>query len=66
MIIKTLNKNVDNAKNLIMEIIRNFKIDETKDYIHTCLDGAIITDPSMMTKQTKEKLETIAGRVLPK
>ena len=66
MIIKILNKNVDNAKNLIMEIIRNFKIDETRDYIHTCLDGAIITDPSMMTKQTKKKLETIAGRVLPK
>tara|TARA_Y100000817_G_C16848346_1_gene540999 strand:+ start:815 stop:1693 length:879 start_codon:yes stop_codon:yes gene_type:complete len=66
MIIQTLNKNVGNAKNLIVEIIRNFIIDETKDYIHTCLDGAIITDSSMMKKETKKKLETVAGRVLPK
>ncbi len=65
-IIKTLNKNVDRAKNLIIEIVQNFKIDESQDYIHHCLDGAIITDPTIMTKKTKNKLKNIAGRVLPK
>ena len=37
-------------------------IDE-KDPANNCLDTAIITDPKLMTKQTKEKLKNIAGRV---
>ena len=49
---------------LIKEIIKTYKqfIDE-KDPANNCLDTAIITDPKLMTKQTKEKLKNIAGRV---
>ena len=50
---------------MIKDIILNFnfEVDENDD-THRCLDTAIITHPDMMTKETKEKLKTIAGRVL--
>ena len=65
MIIKVLSENTDKAKNMIKNIILNFdfEVDENDD-THRCLDTAIITHPDMMTKETKEKLKTIAGRVL--
>ena len=65
MIIKVLSENTDKAKNMIKDIILNFdfEVDENDD-THRCLDTAIITHPDMMTKETKEKLKTIAGRVL--
>ena len=65
MIIKVLTDNADKAKNMIKDIISNFEftVDENDD-THKCLDTAIITAPDKMTKQTKDKLKTIAGRVL--
>ena len=67
MVVKTLQKNASNAQNMIKEIIKTYKqfIDE-KDPANNCLDTAIITDPKLMTKQTKEKLKHIAGRVFKK
>ena len=64
MIIETLTKNVNKAKDLIKMIIRNYEIDDTSDTTKNCLDTAIITNPSCMTDKTKNKLKTIAGRVL--
>jgi len=64
MIIETLNQNVKNAKELIKSIIYNYEIDDVSDTTKNCLDTAIITDPSCMTDETKNKLKTIAGRVL--
>ena len=64
MIIETLTKNVNKAKDLIKMIIRNYEIDDVSDTTKNCLDTAIITDPSCMTDETKNKLKTIAGRVL--
>jgi 5'-methylthioadenosine phosphorylase len=64
MIIKTLNHNVKTAKELIKSIIYNYEIDDASDTTKNCLDTAIITDPSCMTDETKNKLKTIAGRVL--
>ena len=65
MIIKVLTDNADKAKDMIKDIIQNFKFTIHKnDNTHICLDTAIITDPTMMTKKTKNKLKTIAGRVL--
>ena len=67
MVVKTLQKNASNAQNMIKELIKTYKqfIDE-KDPANNCLDTAIITDPKLMTKQTKEKLKHIAGRVFKK
>jgi len=64
MIIETLTKNVNKAKDLIKMIICNYEIDDTSDTTKNCLDAAIITNPSCMTDKTKNKLKTIAGRVL--
>ena len=67
MVVKTLQKNASNAQNMIKEIIKNYKqFTDEKDPAHNCLDTAIITDPKLMTKQTKEKLKNIAGRVFKK
>ena len=67
MVVKTLQKNASNAQNMIKEIIKNYKqFTDEKDPANNCLDTAIITDPKLMTKQTKEKLKHIAGRVFKK
>ena len=67
MVVKTLQKNASNAQNMIKEIIKNYKqFTDEKDPAHNCLDTAIITDPKLMTKQTKEKLKNIAGRIFKK
>jgi len=65
MVIKTLMKNAENAKNMIKLVIENFesKIMEN-DPTNNCLDTAIITNPKLMTPKTKKKLKNIAGRVL--
>ena len=65
LIIKVLEENTDQAKKMIEDIIINFDFEVNEnDNTHRCLDTAIITHPDMMTKETKEKLKTIAGRVL--
>ena len=65
MIIKILTENTDKAKGMLENIIQNFEFTLHKnDTTHKGLDTAIITAPSMMTKETKNKLKTIAGRVL--
>ena len=65
MIIKVLTDNAGKAKGMIQDVINNFEFDVNKnDDTHKCLDTAIITAPEKMTKKTKDKLRTIAGRVL--
>ena len=65
MIIKVLTENADKAKSMIKDVISNFEFDVDKnDDTHKCLDTAIITAPEKMTKKTKDKLRTVAGRVL--
>ncbi len=67
MVIQTLMKNAANAQNMIKEIIKTFKnYSVEKDPANNCLDVAIITDPKLRTKKTKNKLNNIAGRVLNK
>ncbi len=67
MVVKTLQKNASNAQNMIKEIIKNYKqFSDEKDPANNCLDTAIITDPKLMTKETKDKLKNIAGRVFKK
>ena len=52
---------------MIKNLIENFEkhIDQ-KDPTNNCLDVEIITAPEKRTKKTKDKLKTIAGRVLNK
>ena len=65
MIIKVLKDNAGKAKSMVKDIINNFEFTvHENDDTHKCLDTAIITAPDKMTEKTKNKLKTIAGRVL--
>ena len=65
MVIQTLQKNANNAQNMIKEVIKTFKnFLVEKDPANDCLDVAIITDQKLRTKKTIKKLINIAGRVL--
>jgi 5'-methylthioadenosine phosphorylase len=67
MVIKTLNKNALNAQNMIKEVIKTFKdYSVENDPTNNCLDVAIITDPKLRSKKTKNKLKYIAGRFFSK
>jgi len=66
-VIKVLLGNAEKAKNMIKNLIDNFEDHiDPKDPATNCLDVAIITDPKKRTQKTKDKLKTIAGRVLNK
>ena len=52
---------------MIKNLIDSFeKHIDPKDPTNNCLDVAIITAPEKRTQKTKDKLKTIAGRVLKK
>jgi len=66
-VIKVLLGNAAKAKNMIKNLIDNFeKHIDPKDPTNNCLDVAIITAPEKRTQKTKDKLKTVAGRVLKK
>ncbi len=66
-VIKVLLDNAAKAKNMIKNLIDTFKNHiDPNDPTNNCLDVAIITAPEKRTQKTKDKLQTIAGRVLNK
>ena len=66
-VIKTLLSNADNARKMIVEVVKSFeKYIDPKDPATNCLDTAIITDKSNWTEITKKQLKNIAGRVYKK
>ena len=66
-VVKVLLGNAAKAKNMIKNLIENFEDHiDPNDPTNNCLDVAIITAPEKRTKKTKEKLNTVAGRVLKK
>ena len=66
-VIKVLLGNAVKAKNMIKNLIENFENHvDPNDPTNNCLDVAIITAPEKRTQKTKDKLKTIAGRVLSK
>ena len=66
-VIKVLLDNAAKAKNMVKNIIENFENHiDLNDPTNNCLDVAIITAPEKRTQKTKDKLKTIAGRVLNK
>ena len=66
-VIKVLLGNAEKAKNMIKNLIDNFEKNiDPNDPANNCLDVAIITDPKKRTQKTKDKLKTVAGRVLNK
>jgi len=66
-VIKVLLDNAEKAKKMIKNIIDNFENHiNPKDPTNKCLDVAIITAPEKRTKETIEKLKTVAGRALIK
>ena len=66
-VIKVLLDNASKAKNMIKNLIHVFEnYIDPNDPTNNCLDVAIITAPEKRSKKTKDKLKTIAGRVLNK
>ncbi len=66
-VVKTLLGNAEKAKKVVAELLLSFEADiDEKDPANKCLDVAIITDKKAWTKETLNKLSTIAGRVLNK
>ena len=66
-VIKVLSDNAVKAKNMVKNIIEHFeKHIDPKDPTNNCLDVAIITAGEKRSQKTKDKLKTIAGRVLNK
>ena len=66
-VIKVLLGNTEKAKSMIKNLIDNFENHiDPNDPATNCLDVAIITDPKKRTQKTKDKLKTVAGRVLVK
>ena len=66
-VIKVLLDNASKAKNMIKNLIHVFEnYIDPNDPTNNCLDVAIITAPEKRTQKTKDKLKTIAGRVLNK
>ena len=64
-VIKVLLDNASKAKNMIKNLIECFESHiNPNDPANNCLDVAIITAPEKQTQKTKDKLKTIAGRVL--
>ena len=66
-VIKVLLDNASKAKNMIKNLIHVFEnYIDPNDPTNNCLDVAIITAPEKRTQKTKNKLKTIASRVLNK
>ncbi len=66
-VIKVLLDNASKAKSMIQNLIDNFDTHiDPNDPANNCLDVAIITAPEKRSQKTKDKLKTVAGRVLNK
>ena len=66
-VIKVLLDNAYKAKSMIKNLIDNFETHiDPDDPTNNCLDVAIITAPEKRSQKTKNKLKTVAGRVLNK
>ena len=66
-VIKVLLDNASKAKNMIKNLIHIFEnYIDPNDPTNNCLDVAIITAPEKRSQKTKDKLKTVAGRVLNK
>ena len=64
-VIKVLLNNASKAKSMIKNLIENFENHiDPNDPTNNCLDVAIITAPEKRSQKTKDKLKTVAGRVL--
>jgi 5'-methylthioadenosine phosphorylase len=62
-IISNLNKNAENAQNVIREAVRNIPI-ERACKCGRALAHAIITDPALIPAATRKRLSVIAGKYL--
>ena len=60
---KTSSTDDTKTSGIVRDLLKNI---DPKDPTNYCLDVAIITAPEKRTKKTKDKLNTIAGRVLNK
>ncbi|MBU1726992.1 MAG: S-methyl-5'-thioadenosine phosphorylase [Candidatus Omnitrophica bacterium] len=63
MVIGNLNKNIDNAKKILREVIKN--IPEKRSCVcKDALKNAIITDRSLISAKTKKDLDIIVGKYI--
>lgn len=61
MVMQNLTKNIENAKKLISEVIKNIK-PERKCSCKDALKHAIITDPKLIPTKVKKELDIIIGK----
>jgi 5'-methylthioadenosine phosphorylase len=64
IVIETLNKNAKNAKAMIRALIKHYDDNVMiNDSASSCLDTAIISDLSSVTKETESRIKNIASRI---
>lgn len=63
MVLKSLNQNIKHAKTIIKNTINNLPV-ERKCECCSALENAIMTDPSAVPPETKERLELIIGKYI--
>ena len=67
MVLETLKKNADNAKNMIKLVLKRFeKLIREDDPANNCLENAIITNLDAIDDKTKTKYKNILNRFLTK
>jgi len=64
-ILATVKQNIENAKSLIKEAVSRFPAEDGCT-CHRALEGAIMTDLSVVSDETRMRLEPIAGKYLSK
>ena len=63
MVIQNLNKNIDNSKKIIGELIKNMP-QERNCACKDALKYAIMTDPKLISKEKKKKLSVLIGKYI--
>jgi 5'-methylthioadenosine phosphorylase len=65
-VVRTLKANVEKAQRVIRRALPDIAKLEPSPYCARALDHAIMTDPARIPAALREKLQVIAGRVLPR
>ena len=65
LLINNLKKNVEHAEQLIVSIVESIKDKQIKCDCTSSLENAIITNPDLISQETKKKLSPLIGKYFP-
>jgi 5'-methylthioadenosine phosphorylase len=65
MVIRTLNENVEVIQNAIVHLVETLPEEWDDDCLHA-VDKAIMTNPNQIPAETREKLDLLIGKYLPR